>query len=116
MGMLESTVNHRGGSIIISAVLGFGLATMFRRACVGNDCIIIKGPAMDRVTGKVWKNGDECYRYRPYTVPCAEDGGGRAAQSQPPAQSPAQSPAQPPSGPTGFVSPLLGPAPLGIAP
>lgn len=70
MGLMRDTLKNRGGGLLISALLGFGLATVFRRACAGDHCVIIKGPAIDRVTGHVWKNGMDCFKYRPYTVDC----------------------------------------------
>ena len=58
------------GSIIVSIVLGLGLSVMFRRACVGRDCVVIKAPAMADVQGKVYQIEDTCYTYTPYATAC----------------------------------------------
>ena len=41
--------------IIISIILGFGLATLFRKVCRGKDCVIIKGPKLSSVKDKIFK-------------------------------------------------------------
>lgn len=56
--------------MLISAVLGLGLATVFRRACVGGTCYVVHGPAVEHVTGHVWRVDEKCYRYEPYPAEC----------------------------------------------
>lgn len=60
------------GSIIISIILGLGLAALFRKACNDNKCIVIKGPSSQE-TQKVYRIRDECYKYDPVMVDCATD-------------------------------------------
>lgn len=57
------------GSIIISVVLGLGLAALFRKACVDNKCIVVKGPKSDEIQNAYRMNG-ECYKYEPVYVEC----------------------------------------------
>lgn len=66
-----------GGSALISAVLGLGLATVFRRACAGGGCFVVSGPSIEHVTGSVWELDDKCYRYS--AVPAMCDGSERRA-------------------------------------
>lgn len=58
------------GSIIISVILGFGLAAIFRRACTGDRCIVVKAPKIDDVNKFVYKVDQDCFKYSPYVVPC----------------------------------------------
>lgn len=59
------------GSIIISVILGLGLAAVFRRACNERGCIVIKAPPFTQVDGKTFKVDDaHCYKYTPYAVSC----------------------------------------------
>ena len=51
------------GIFFISAILGFGLATLFRQACNGKSCINFKGPRVDDIDGKTYQFGDSCYSY-----------------------------------------------------
>lgn len=58
--------------IIISLLWGLGLSCMFRQACVGRDCIVIKAPAPNNIIGKVFREpgGKKCYTYIPHTAIC----------------------------------------------
>jgi hypothetical protein len=54
----------------MSAVLGFGLATLFRTVCKGKNCIVFKAPPMDEIEDKVYKHQDKCYKFTPVTTKC----------------------------------------------
>ena len=41
---LSKFVQSNTGKHIMSAILGFGLATLFRVACADRNCIIFKAP------------------------------------------------------------------------
>lgn len=58
--------------IVISVILGLGLAAAFKKTCVGNNCILIKGPKSSDVEGHVYRLRDSCYRYTPRVVECAD--------------------------------------------
>lgn len=60
----------RTGVIIMSIVWGIGLASLFRKACEGSNCVIIKGPNPNEVTKKVYSNNGECYKFETYVVDC----------------------------------------------
>ena len=68
--MLEKVMNDPIGRIIISILLGFGLATLFRKACTGNNCIVVTGPKMGDVQKKYYKIDEDCFKYTPYSVSC----------------------------------------------
>lgn len=68
--MINKFLETSMGSIIISAVLGFGLAALFRRVCEGNNCIIIKSPPRSDIEGKVFGLEDKCYKYTPENTKC----------------------------------------------
>lgn len=78
----ESTVSnilHNDvGAIIISVVLGLGLAAIFRATCHGESCIVVKGPPHDHIRQNVYKIDQHCYKYSSYAVPCPEDEAKRA--------------------------------------
>jgi hypothetical protein len=59
------------GKIILSIIWGIGLATLFRQACNGRDCIIVTSPHLSDVQGKVYKFQDKCYTYEPSARSCA---------------------------------------------
>lgn len=58
--------------ILVSCILGFGLATLFRRMCTSNTCLIIKGPNAKHVQNYKYKVAEgECYTYTQVPVPCS---------------------------------------------
>ena len=54
--------NH--GKIIMSILLGFGLATLFRSVCKGKSCTIILAPPFEEIDGKIYKHDGKCYKYK----------------------------------------------------
>lgn len=50
-------------SIIISMILGFGLATLFRKTCSIRGCYVFRGPPMNKIEGQTFKMNDKCYKY-----------------------------------------------------
>lgn len=67
-------LNSEIGRIIISIIWGLGLATLFRKACKGRECLIIKGPNPDQVESKIYSFNNKCYNYQPYSVTCKKSG------------------------------------------
>lgn len=60
---LQRLLNTKIGVFIVSAILGLGLAMLFRKACDGKNCIEFKGPAIHNIDGKIYQFGDSCYTY-----------------------------------------------------
>ena len=58
------------GSIIVSIILGLGLAAVFRRACSGNRCIVIRGPNPNDVAQNYYKVNEQCFKYTPVFTEC----------------------------------------------
>ena len=68
--MITKFLNSKAGQIIISIVLGLGLATIFRKVCTDNQCVIVKGPSIDEVKKFVYKIDDDCFKYTPQPTKC----------------------------------------------
>lgn len=58
------------GRIILSIIIGFGLASLFRKVCNGKDCIVIKAPSANDINKYFYKIDDNCYKYTPYQTEC----------------------------------------------
>ena len=56
--------------MIISLLLGLGLATMFRKACSDGNCLSFNGPIISEVDGKTFKFGEYCYKYELFPTKC----------------------------------------------
>ena len=70
MSIIDSNI----GRIIISIVWGLGLSALFRKACNGRTCLIIKGPKPQQLENKVYGFNNKCYTYQPYSVTCKKSG------------------------------------------
>ena len=58
------------GVFFISVMLGLGLATLFRKVCEGKTCFDFNGPLISEIDGKVYKFGEQCYKYKLEPAPC----------------------------------------------
>ena len=58
------------GSIVMSIILGLGLATLFRKVCNDRNCMKFQGPSIDKIKGKILKYENKCYTYNPNITKC----------------------------------------------
>ena len=58
------------GQIIVSVILGLGLASLFRKVCTEGNCVVIQGPPLDEVENKIFKQDSKCYRYKAVSTKC----------------------------------------------
>ena len=49
------------GRIVISIILGLGLATLFRRVCKERDCLVFHAPKVNKIKNQVFKFKNKCY-------------------------------------------------------
>jgi len=71
MGMyLGKFVHTETGKIIMSILLGFGLASLFRTVCKDKDCLLFYAPPLEKIKDKVYKNSDNCVKYTPVPTKC----------------------------------------------
>ena len=68
--MLSDAMNNPKFAAFISLLLGFGLASLFKTACVGGECVVIKGPSITEVSKNTYKIDDRCYTYKPEATTC----------------------------------------------
>jgi len=67
---LGKFVHSYTGKIIMSLILGIGLATLFRSACKGKQCRIIEAPPIEEITDQTYMFDKECYKFEQSTVKC----------------------------------------------
>ena len=63
-------VHTQTGKYIMSILLGFGLASLFRYVCKDKDCIIFHAPPLDEIKDKIFKYQDKCYKYEAISTSC----------------------------------------------
>jgi hypothetical protein len=72
MGLnLGKFVHTERGRILMSLLLGFGLASLFRAVCKGDSCIEFRAAPLDDIKGKVYKSGRKCVKYNPVATKCS---------------------------------------------
>tara|TARA_B000000557_G_C20685191_1_gene404872 strand:- start:107 stop:328 length:222 start_codon:yes stop_codon:yes gene_type:complete len=63
-------LQSKSGHIIISIILGFGLACLFRKVCKDRECIIYTAPDFKKIKDKIFKFDEKCYKYTKETSTC----------------------------------------------
>lgn len=55
---------------LLSLILGFGIAAMFRPVCKGSECTIVRGPPLGEIRGSVYQFGSKCVEFKPKPIEC----------------------------------------------
>jgi len=71
--MIEQLLDNKTGQIILSVILGIGLAVIFGGACSGRNCYIIKGPNPSVIKNKVYQFDKQCYQFNPNVASCKKN-------------------------------------------
>ena len=67
---LKEFVNSTRGRYIFSILLGLGLATFFRKACMARDCLVFEAPSLKTIKNKIFKHNNNCYKFTTSSVTC----------------------------------------------
>ena len=67
---LDKFVHSKTGKLIMSVILGIGLATFFRAVCKGKRCRIITSPPIEDIEDKTYKFDDKCYTLKKNPIKC----------------------------------------------
>ena len=60
---------------VMSALIGFGIAAMFRPLCKGPECVILRGPPVTEMRNAVYQFGSKCIEFQTNAVECPKKGG-----------------------------------------
>ena len=63
-------VHTQTGKYLMSIILGFGLASLFRTICKDHNCIIFHAPPLEQIKDKIYKNNGKCVKYNPVATKC----------------------------------------------
>jgi hypothetical protein len=66
----DKYLHSHNGKIIISILLGFGFASLFRKICKGYNCINFYAPKLDEFNDKIFKTNNGCVKYKSYITKC----------------------------------------------
>ena len=70
---LEKFINSKTGKVLVSIILGLGLACLFRMSCKGKNCVIMYAPPIDEIKNKVFRYEDNpttCFKYKVSPMKC----------------------------------------------
>lgn len=72
MGLnLGRFVHTQTGKIMMSVLLGLGLASLFRTVCKNKDCFVFHAPPLNEIKDKIYKNEDnKCVKYNTVATKC----------------------------------------------
>ena len=63
-------VHTESGKLIMSILLGFGLASLFRTVCKNKNCMIFHAPPIEELKDKIYKNNGKCVKYTQVATKC----------------------------------------------
>lgn len=70
---LDKFVHSNTGRILMSVLLGFGLATFFRTVCKGKRCRVISSPPLKDLEGQTYKFDNKCYTFEQNPITCTNN-------------------------------------------
>ena len=65
-----------GMATLISLILGFGVAALFRPLCKGSECLIVRGPPVNDIRSSVYQFGTRCVEFIAKPVSCPQGNAG----------------------------------------
>jgi hypothetical protein len=69
---LSKFLEHPTGRIVMSIILGFGLASIFKMSCKDKNCFVHKSPDVNNIVGNTYSFNGKCYNYNIKEVKCDE--------------------------------------------
>lgn len=70
LNKLLNAVKTQLGKNLISIVLGIGLASIFRKACENERCLVFKAPSVSSIKDNVYEHDNSCYKFNERSVDC----------------------------------------------
>uniref|UniRef100_A0A6C0CS14 Uncharacterized protein n=1 Tax=viral metagenome TaxID=1070528 RepID=A0A6C0CS14_9ZZZZ len=67
---LQKAIHTKFGQIVISIILGLGLASIFRKACDELNCLSFTAPKTSEVEKTIYKHGNDCFKFKATTKNC----------------------------------------------
>tara|TARA_B100001057_G_C22036668_1_gene639314 strand:- start:223 stop:492 length:270 start_codon:yes stop_codon:yes gene_type:complete len=73
--VIKNLLHTNIGKIILSILLGLGLATLFRQMCDSKNCYNFIGPTQNEIRDKIFSfdsKNSKCYSVKESTVECGK--------------------------------------------
>ena len=71
--LVNNLLYTQNGRLILSIILGLGLASLFRKLCEGKNCYSFIGPKQNDLRDQIFSydsKNNKCYTFREQTVKC----------------------------------------------
>ena len=69
---MKNLLDTRTGQIMISIILGLGLAALFKKSCEGGKCIVFQAPSKD-ITKNIYKQDSKCMKFKSEATKCNKE-------------------------------------------
>ena len=73
VNILMKKLHSKVGKIIVSLILGIGIASLFRPNCENRKCIDFQGPNLKEIEKHVYRYNDRCYKFKLTSRSCLEN-------------------------------------------
>ena len=70
---ITSALHTKYGQIVISVILGLGLASLFRKVCDKINCIKFTSPNVSEIQKNTYSHGNDCYTFTSKTKKCSQN-------------------------------------------
>jgi hypothetical protein len=60
------------GKYVISIILGFGFASLFRSVCKDRQCLDFKAPTLEKIQKYTYRFNESCYNFNEEAIRCGE--------------------------------------------
>jgi hypothetical protein len=67
---LGKFVHTETGKKLMSILLGFGLASLFRTICKNKECQVFHAPSLEQIKDKIYKSNERCVKYSYVPTKC----------------------------------------------
>ena len=67
---MRQFIKSKYGKLILAALFGFGLATLFRKTCKDKECMKFTGPSLKEIQTQLYKYDKKCYKFNSKIVEC----------------------------------------------
>jgi hypothetical protein len=67
---ISKFLHSETGRCVMSILLGFGLATLFRQVCIGKSCTTYNAPPLKEIDDQTYKFDGICYKLQKDAVKC----------------------------------------------
>ena len=67
---IKQIIHSKYGKILLSIILGVGLASLFNISCNNRSCYRYIAPDTRKVENEIWQYNEQCYKYTPKIKTC----------------------------------------------